>query len=79
MQEFKKVVKEKLAEKGISINRLAIELGVREVLLREVMSGRKTSRPLVLKMANYLSEPELLYIYEKELQKRKSNKSKKEV
>jgi hypothetical protein len=79
MQEFKKLLKERLAEKGMSINRLAMELGVSEVNLRKVLAGIITSRPVVFKIANYLSDPNLLYIYEKELQERKSNKSKKEV
>jgi ribosome-binding protein aMBF1 (putative translation factor) len=79
MQEFKKVIKEKLEKKGITISKLAMEIRVRDLLIREVISGRKTSRPLVLKMADYFQDPELLYIYEKELQERKSNKSKKEV
>jgi ribosome-binding protein aMBF1 (putative translation factor) len=79
MQEFKKVIKEKLEKKGITISELAIEIRVGDTLIREVISGRKTSRPLVLKMADYFQDPNLLYIYEKELQKRKFNKSKKEV
>jgi len=75
MQEFKRVIKEKLEEKGITISDLAMEIRVRDLLIREVMAGKKTSRPLVLKIADYFQIPELLYIYEKELQERKSNKS----
>ena len=79
MQEFKKVIKEKLEKKGITISKLAMEIRVGDSLIREVISGRKTSRPLVFKIADYFSDPYLLYIYEKELQERKTNKSKKEV
>jgi len=76
MQNFKRIIKEKLEEKGMTINKLAMEIRVRDLLIREVMAGKKTSRPLVLKMANYFQAPELLYIYEKELQERRA-KSKK--
>jgi plasmid maintenance system antidote protein VapI len=77
MQEFRELLKKKLTEKGISINMLAMEIGTRDMFIREVMRGKKISRPLVLKIANYFSDPELLYTYEKELQKRKSKKPKK--
>jgi hypothetical protein len=81
MQEFRQLLKKKLARNRISINKLAIELKVSDVIIRKVMSGKKTSRPLVSKIANYLSAPELLHVYEKELQERKAKKpkSKKEV
>lgn len=74
MQNFTRIIKEKLDEKGMTINKLAMEIRVRDLLIRDVMAGKKTSRPLVLKMADYFQIPELLYIYEKELQERNSKK-----
>jgi plasmid maintenance system antidote protein VapI len=76
MQEFREFLKKKLAEKGMSINRLAIEIGVRDMFIREVMYGKKISRPLILKITDYFQDPNILHIYEKELQERKSKKSK---
>jgi len=74
MQNFTRIIKEKLDERGMTINKLAMEIRVRDLLIRDVMAGKKTSRPLVLKMADYFQIPELLYIYEKELQERKTKK-----
>jgi len=55
---------------------LAIALGVNPITFYSVCNGHKVSRPVVLKLAECLGEPELLYEYEKFLSQRnkKSNK-----
>jgi plasmid maintenance system antidote protein VapI len=81
MQEFRELLKKKLAERKMSIIMLASEIGARDMFIREVMRGKRISRPLVLKIADYFQDPNILHIYEKELQERRSKKSnsKKEV
>jgi len=73
MQEFRDYVKEKLKKKGVSINKLAEELGVRELYLRDVIAGRRVSLPVVHKIAKHLHDPHVIYKYVEEYFARKEN------
>jgi len=73
MQEFRDYVKEKLKKKGVSINKLAEELGVRELYLRDVIAGRRVSLPVVHKISKYLNDPHVIYKYVEEYFARKAN------
>jgi plasmid maintenance system antidote protein VapI len=63
MQEFREYIKKKLSEKDISINKLSEEIRVREVYLKDVITGRRASLPTIHKISEYLNDPYLIYLY----------------
>ena len=73
MQEFRNYIKEKLKKKGISINKLSEEIGVRELYLRDVIAGRRVSLPVIHKISKYLNDPHVIYKYVEEYFARKEN------
>jgi hypothetical protein len=66
------IVKEACRRKGISLNRLALGLSINPVYLSNVIHGRKTSRPLIRKIAEVLGLPSLPQIYEEYLKNPKN-------
>jgi len=73
MQEFRDYIKEKLKKKGISINKLSEEIGVRELYLRDVIAGRRVSLPVIHKISKYLKDPHVIYKYVEEYFAKKEN------
>jgi len=65
---IKELVKERCKERGISLSRLAMEIGVNPTYLLFVLHGRNISRPLVRKVAEYLGYSELPAVYEEYLE-----------
>jgi transcriptional regulator with XRE-family HTH domain len=65
---IKELVKERCKERGLSLSRLAMEIGVNPTYLLFVLHGRNISRPLVQKVAEYLGYSELPAIYEEYLE-----------
>ncbi len=76
MEEFRKYVKKKIEEKGVSINKLSKEIKVRELYLRDVLAGRRVSLPTIHKISEYLNDPYLIYLYVIENLSHKENKRK---
>ncbi|MEM0326823.1 MAG: helix-turn-helix transcriptional regulator [Desulfurococcaceae archaeon] len=66
----KKIIKEECRRQGISLYKLAKELGINLSYLSAVLSLSKISRPTIFKIADYLHRPDLLFVYEKELRSR---------
>ncbi len=64
---IKELVRERCRERGLSFSKLAMEIGVNPMYLFLVLHGRNISRPLVRKVAEYLSYSELPAIYEEYL------------
>ncbi|MBX0310839.1 MAG: helix-turn-helix transcriptional regulator, partial [Sulfurihydrogenibium sp.] len=62
-QEFKEYIKKKISEKNISINKLSKEIGVREMYLKDVITGRRISLPVIYKISEYFNDPYLVYLY----------------
>jgi transcriptional regulator with XRE-family HTH domain len=58
------IVKEACRERGLSLNRLALKLGVNPIYLNNVLYGKKSSRPLICKIAEFLHVPDLPEKYE---------------
>ena len=65
---IKELVKERCKERGLSLSRLAMEIGVNPTYLLFVLHGRNISRPLVRKVAEYLGYSELPAVYEEYLE-----------
>jgi transcriptional regulator with XRE-family HTH domain len=61
---IREIVKEKSRERGISLAKLAFELGTNQVYLLNVLHGRKVSRPLIQRIAQALHVPDLPSQYE---------------
>ena len=73
---IREIVKEKSRERGISLAKLAFELGVNQIYLLNVLHGRKVSRPLIRRIAQTLHVPDLPSQYEMFLsQRRVENKA----
>ena len=68
---IREIVKEKSRERGISLAKLAFELGVNQIYLLNVLHGRKISRPLICKIAETLHIPDLPEKYEMFLSQRR--------
>jgi transcriptional regulator with XRE-family HTH domain len=66
-----KIVKKSCREKGLSLNKLALSLGLNPVYLNNVLHGRKVSRPLIRKIAEVLHLPDLPTQYETYLASRR--------
>jgi transcriptional regulator with XRE-family HTH domain len=64
---IKDIVKEAGRRQGISLSKLANILNVNHVYLFSVLSGKKISRPLICKMAEFLHVPNLPQVYEEYL------------
>jgi transcriptional regulator with XRE-family HTH domain len=72
-----KIVKKACEERGLSLNRLALSLGVNPIYLNNVLYGKKSSRPLIRRIAQVLHLPDLPQVYEEYLRtKRVENKNK---
>ncbi|WP_216086081.1 helix-turn-helix domain-containing protein [Hydrogenobacter thermophilus] len=70
------IVKEACRKRGLSLNRLALKLGVNPIYLNNVLYGKKSSRPLICKIAETLHLPDLPNQYEIYLASRRvENKS----
>jgi len=65
------IVKERCKEKGISLNRLAVVLGVARQSLLQVLKGERTSRPLIARISKFLDLPELPDLYEQFLHEKR--------
>jgi transcriptional regulator with XRE-family HTH domain len=61
---IREIVKEKSRARGISLAKLAFELGTNQVYLLNVLHGRKVSRPLIQRIAQALHVPDLPSQYE---------------
>jgi len=68
------LVKEACRERGLSLNRLALELGVNPIYLNNVIYGKKSSRPLIRRVAETLRLPHLTQVYEEYLKTKRENK-----
>jgi transcriptional regulator with XRE-family HTH domain len=73
---IKELVKERCKERGLSLSRLAMEIGLNPTYLLFVLHGRNISRPLVRKVAEYLGYSELPAIYEEYLEYLKERRRK---
>ena len=73
MEKFKEYIKEMLKKKGISINKLSKEIGIREVYLRDVIAGRRVSLPTIYKISKHLKDPHVIYKYMEEYFTKKEN------
>jgi transcriptional regulator with XRE-family HTH domain len=69
-----KIVKEFCRKRGLSLNRLALSLGINPIYLSNVVHGKKVSRPLIRRIAETLEIPELPQAYEEYLRTKKGNK-----
>jgi transcriptional regulator with XRE-family HTH domain len=58
------IVKEASKRQGLSLNRLALRLGVNPIYLNNVLYGKKSSRPLIQRIAQALHVPDLPSQYE---------------
>jgi transcriptional regulator with XRE-family HTH domain len=67
---MKDIIKEELKRQGLSLRQFAKQNNLDYQVLLLVLNFYKVSRPLILKLAEILQRPELVYYYEKELQKR---------
>jgi len=65
------IVKERAKEKGVSLNRLAIVLGVARQTLMQVLKGERTSRPLIARISKFLDLPDLPDLYEQFLHEKR--------
>jgi transcriptional regulator with XRE-family HTH domain len=65
------IVKEAGRRQGISLSKLANILNVNHVYLFGVLSGRKISRPLICRIAEFLHVPDLPSQYESYLASRR--------
>ncbi|QID32298.1 helix-turn-helix domain-containing protein [Pampinifervens florentissimum] len=76
---IKEIIRQECRNRGISLYKLAKDLGINLSYLSAVLSLTKVSRPTIFKIADYLHRPDLLFVYEKELRSRvvesKSEKS----
>jgi transcriptional regulator with XRE-family HTH domain len=71
------IVKEACRKRGLSLNKLALKLGVNPIYLNNVLYGKKSSRPLIRRIAEVLHLPDLPHIYEEYLRARRvENKGK---
>jgi len=61
------IVKSRCKEKGLSLTKLALQLGVSPTYLMLVVHGRNSSRPLIQKIADTLELPVLPALYEQYL------------
>jgi predicted transcriptional regulator len=70
------IVREACMQKGLSLNKLALRLGVSPAYMSNILNGRKTSRPLIRRLSNVLDLPDLPKLYEGYLKAKKSQRSK---
>ena len=68
---IRRIITEGCKRKGLSLNKLALILGTTSSYLYDILSGRKTSRPLIRKIANFLELPDLIPAYEQFLHERR--------
>jgi len=71
---MKDIIKEELKRQGLSLRQFAKQNNLDYQVLLLVLNFYKVSRPVILKLAEILQKPELVYYYEKEVQKRKGRK-----
>jgi plasmid maintenance system antidote protein VapI len=69
---IKEIVKERVAEKGLTLSKLALQLSINQTYLLNVIHGRKVSRPLISRIAKVLGLPDLPVQYEMFLKQRKN-------
>jgi transcriptional regulator with XRE-family HTH domain len=67
---MKDIIKEELKRQGLSLRQFAKQNNLDYQVLLLVLNFYKVSRPLIVRLAEILQKPELVYYYEKELQKR---------
>ena len=61
---IREIITRACKERGISLNRLALIVGVTPAYMHDVLSFRKVARPLIRKIANTLGIADLPDIYE---------------
>ena len=67
---MKDIIKEELKKQGLSLRQFAKQNDLDYQVLLLVLNFHKVSRPLIVRLAEILQKPDLVYYYEKELQKR---------
>jgi transcriptional regulator with XRE-family HTH domain len=76
-QTIGEIVKEACRKRGLSLNKLALKLGINPIYLNNVLYGKKSSRPLIRRISQVLHIPDLPSQYELFLsQRRVENKGK---
>ncbi|WP_340689821.1 helix-turn-helix transcriptional regulator [Hydrogenobacter thermophilus] len=74
---LKEIIRQECKKRGITLYRLAKELGIDYSYLFAVVSLLKVSRPVIFKLAEYFHAPDLLFEYEKILRSKSvENKAK---
>lgn len=74
---IKEIVIQKAKEKGYKgLRELARLLNTDTAYLREVLTGRRTARPTVYRIAKLLNFPELCYLYEEMLEQKRVERKK---
>jgi transcriptional regulator with XRE-family HTH domain len=73
-QTIGEIVKGACRKRGVSLNRLALKLGVNPIYLNNVLYGKKSSRPLIRRIAETLHLPDLPQVYEEYLRVRRAYK-----
>ena len=68
---IREIISQACKERGISLNRLALILGVTPAYLHDILSGRKVARPFVKRIANTLGIPDLPQRYEEFLHEKR--------
>lgn len=76
LNNTKDIIRLELQKRGMSFYRLAKEIGVDPVYLSNVLSLTKISRPVIMKISDYLQRYDLLYWYEKDLMARNTENKK---
>jgi hypothetical protein len=71
---MKDIIKEELKRQGLSLRQFAKQNDLDYQVLLLVLNFYKVSRPLIVRLAEILQKPELVYYYEKELQKRRKGR-----
>ena len=74
---IKEIVIQKAKERGYKgLRELARLLNTDTAYLREVLTGRRTARPTVYRIAKLLQFPELCYLYEEMLEQKRVERKK---
>jgi transcriptional regulator with XRE-family HTH domain len=67
---MKDIIKKELKRQGLSLRQFAKKNNLDYQMLLLILNFHKVSRPLIVRIAEILQRPDLVYYYEKELQRR---------